>query len=81
MRGILPNAMYAQVMQVMWILAKALLATYVSWSQEIQYLGKDEYKHLLLYQSESMAACAESQEAMWQARLLEQMGMRIEIPY
>jgi hypothetical protein len=31
-------------------LKKALLATYVSWSQEIQYLGKDEYKHLLLYQ-------------------------------
>ena len=75
------NAMYMQVMQAMWILAKALLATYVSWSQEIQYLGKDEYKHLLLYPSESMAACEETQEAMWQARLLEQMGMRIEILY
>jgi len=75
------NAMYMQVMQVMLLLAKALLATYVSWSQEIQYLGKDEYKHLLLYQSESMAASAETQEAMWQARLLEQLGMLIVIPY
>ena len=31
--------------------------------------------------AESMAASAETQEAMWQARLLEQMGMRIEISY
>ena len=70
-----------QVMQAKLILEKALLATYVSWSQEIQYLGKDEYQHLLLYQSESMAASAETQEAMWQARLLEQLGMLIVIPY
>ena len=32
--------MYMQVMQAMLILAKALLATYVSWSQEIQFLAK-----------------------------------------
>ena len=53
-----------QVMQAKLIVEKALLATYVSCSQEIQYLGKDEYKHLLLYQPESMAASAETQEAM-----------------
>jgi hypothetical protein len=27
-----------------------------------------------------MAASAATQEAMWQARLLEQMGMRLDLP-
>ena len=32
-------------------------------------------------EAKSMAVSAETQKDMWQARLLEQMGMRIEIPY
>ena len=31
-------------------------------------------------EAEYMAASAASQEAMWQARLLEQMGMRVDLP-
>ena len=31
-------------------------------------------------EAEYMAASAATQEAMWQARLLEQMGMRIDLP-
>ena len=30
--------------------------------------------------AEYMAASAATQEAMWQARLLEQMGMRVDLP-
>ena len=31
-------------------------------------------------EAEYMAASAATQEAMWQARLLEQMGMRVDLP-
>ena len=31
-------------------------------------------------EDEYMAACAATQEALWQARLLQQLGMRIELP-
>ena len=35
---------------------------------------------LSIMEAEYMAASAATQEAMWQARLLEQMGMRIDLP-
>jgi hypothetical protein len=32
-------------------------------------------------EAEYMAACAATQEALWQARLLEQMGICIDLPF
>ena len=48
----------------------------VSWQSRIQ-----SSVALSTIEAESMAVSAETLKAMWQARLLEQMGMRIEIPY
>ena len=48
----------------------------VSWQSRIQASVA-----LSTIKAESMAASAETQKAMWQAWLLELMGMRIEISY
>ena len=87
MRGILPNHIdfncYVDASHASDIDTRRSITGYiffisggpVSWQSRMQTSVA-----LSSMEAEYMAASAATQEAMWQARLLEQMGMRLDLP-
>ena len=87
MRGILPNHsdfnFYVDASHASDVDTRRSITGYiffisggpVSWQSRMQTSVA-----LSSMEAEYMAASAATQEAMWQARLLEQMGMRIDLP-
>ena len=87
MRGILPNHVdfncYVDASHASDIDTRRSITGYiffisggpVSWRSRMQ-----TFVALSSMEAEYMEASAATQEAMWQARLLEQMGMRVDLP-